>query len=628
MAQRVECPGRWADIGRAMLLIDDEADNASVNTNKEDINPTRTNAMIRKILGLFEKSCYVGYTATPFANIFINPDSYDDEVRDELFPKDFIYSLDAPNTYFGPERVFLDEAFSSVTLESIADCEDYLPFSHKKDDSVFELPPSLYHALDQFIVARAIRNLRGHAGKHCSMMINVSRFVSIQQEVRDFVGLRVRKIREAVKANYMMPEETSSKNQYMVALQNAFNKDYTNCKFGWPEVKRDLWGVVENLRIFVVNSKSDEALDFRKHGMDGIGLTAIAIGGLSLSRGLTIEGLTVSYMYRNTRMYDTLMQMGRWFGYRSGYDDLCRVHLPQESINWYSHISNASEELRQQIKRMRREGLSPKQFGLYVQSHPDRLLITAANKMRAGQQITVSQNFTGQVKESTLLLVDPQENKKNELLIEEFWCNGFGGRVEETQKGWFIPDVTVEQIEEFVTRFTVHKNFAPTRLFILEYLQKIVEKFPLGDVLLISKGVGDPVSFRLGPQERTAKNADDDGWRLARYRLASRGDEKLGLTDNQICEAQEYAADDNNSRTGEPSDYHYRVIRNKPLLMVHVLEPIENPKLAGQRVPAFSVSFPDGLFDTEISVVANRVWVEQMYGSLDDDPDAEEDYDE
>jgi hypothetical protein len=72
---------------------------------------------------------------------------------------------------------------------------------------------------------------------------------------------------------------------------------------------------------------------------DGVGLTAIAVGGLSLSRGLTIEGLTVSYMYRNTRMYDTLMQMGRWFGYRPGFEDLCRVHLSRDSINWYSHIA-------------------------------------------------------------------------------------------------------------------------------------------------------------------------------------------------------------------------------------------------------------------------------------------------
>jgi hypothetical protein len=110
-----------------MLLIDDEADNASINTNKEDLDPTRTNAMIRRILGLFAKSCYVGYTATPFANIFINPDAYDDDVREELFPRDFIYRLDAPTTYFGAEKVFLDDKTSQSIVKPIDDCEDFLP---------------------------------------------------------------------------------------------------------------------------------------------------------------------------------------------------------------------------------------------------------------------------------------------------------------------------------------------------------------------------------------------------------------------------------------------------------------------------------------------------------------------
>ena len=109
-------------------------------------------------------------------------------------------------------------------------------------------------------------------------------------------------------------------------------------------------------------------------------LTAVAVGGLSLSRGLTIEGLTVSYIYRNTKMYDTLMQMGRWFGYRPGFEDLCRVHLSRDSINWYSHIADAAEELVQQVKRMRRDRFSPKDFGLYVRSHPDSLLITAGEQ--------------------------------------------------------------------------------------------------------------------------------------------------------------------------------------------------------------------------------------------------------
>ena len=617
--------GRISDI--PMLMIDDEADNASINTNKEDIKPTRTNAAIRTILGLFTKSCYVGYTATPFANIFINPEAYDDDAREELFPKDFIHSLDAPTTYFGPNKVFLDETTSNIILKRIDDCEEYLPLTHKNGMPVAELPPSLYQALDQFIVARAIRNLRKQERKHCSMLINVSRFVSVQREVKGFIGLRVDKLREAVKANYMMPEEVSAKNSYIAGLKHAFESNFSGCGSEWEDVKSALLTVFENLRIYVVNSKSDEALDFGKYQRDGVGLTAIAIGGFSLSRGLTIEGLTISYMYRNTRMYDTLMQMGRWFGYRPGFEDICRVYLPQDSINWYSHIARASEELRQQIRRMRRAGLSPKDFGLYVQAHEDSLLITAANKMRSGEEITLNQNFTGKLRESTLLPFDPTLNEENEALIEEYWRNQFGGAIVPTIKGWFIQDVGVEEIEEFLMRFKPHKNARLHKLWTVEYLQAISEQFPKGDVLLISKGPGEAERFRLGAQERTAKGAKIDEWRLSKSRLASRGDEKLGLTQNQIGAAQSLAAEDQKSKTGEPSDFHYRVVRNKPLLMLHVLTPTENPKFEGLRVPGWGLSYPDGLYGTQIEVVANRVWFEQMYGSLDDEPDSDEDYD-
>lgn len=617
--------GRISDV--PMLMIDDEADNASINTNKEDLLPTRTNGMIRRILGLFIKSCYIGYTATPFANIFINPEVYDPEAREELFPKDFIYSLDAPTTYFGPDKVFLDESVSEIVLEPIGDCEEYLPLSHENGKPVAELPPSLYLAIDQLIVARAIRNLRGQTRKHSSMLINVSRFVSIQREVKGFVSLRIERLRDAVKANYLMPEAISSKNVYMTNLHKTFDRDFTNCGRTWEEVKKALWGVFENIRIYNVNSKSDDVLDYGKYEREGAGLTAIAIGGISLSRGLTINGLTISYMYRNTRMYDTLMQMGRWFGYRPGFEDLCKVHLSQDSINWYSHIARASEELRQQIRRMRRAGLSPKDFGLYVQSHPDSLLITAANKMRSGEAITVNQNFTGKLIESTLLPLDPKINETNEQLIEKFWRDAFGGAIENTEKGWFIPDVGGEQIKEFLLQFKSHKGAVHQKTAVLDYLERIMEKFPKGDVLLISKGPGDPEKFRLGAQERTAKDAKADGWLLSKYRLASRGDEKLGLRPDQIAQAEADTMEDKNGKSSKPSDYHYRIARNKPLLMIHILYPKDNPEFLGYRVPAFGVSFPDGLFHTRIEIMANRIWVEQMYGSLDDNPD-EEDYDD
>jgi len=620
-----EGDGRISDV--PMLLIDDEADNASINTNKEDLDPTRTNAMIRRILGLFAKSCYVGYTATPFANIFINPDAYGDDGREELFPRDFIYCLDAPTTYFGAEKVFLDEATSQSIVRPIDDCENLIPYAHKRDDPVPELPPSLYRALDEFIVARAIRNLRGQTGKHCSMMVNVSRFVPVQKAVRDFLSLREKKIREAVLANYAMPEEVSARNAYMQGLKHAFDAEYADAGFTWAEVKAALSGVFEHLHLYVINSKSDEVLDYARYAKEGVGLTAVAVGGLSLSRGLTIEGLTVSYMYRNTKMYDTLMQMGRWFGYRPGFEDLCRVHLSRDSINWYSHIADAAEELVQQVKRMRRDRLSPKDFGLYVRSHPDSLLITAANKMRSGQEVTVEQSFSGRLRESYIVSTDPDVNARNLALIGDHWRSGFGGRPEEsTEKGVIFRDVPVEVIDDFLTRFECHSTFSGQKSDVVSYLERIATKRPLADVLLISPsgGSGGENPFTLRNQVRVVGKDQPNGtsWRLNKDRVASRGDEKLGLSDAQRNEARTLAGGEDGS--GAVSDTHYRMVRNKPLLMIHSLEP-KGEAVTGP-IAAFGVSFPYGDYSTTINVVVNKVWLQQMQGYADD-PDEEDDYD-
>jgi len=610
-----------------MLLIDDEADNASINTNKEDLDPTRTNAMIRRILGLFAKSCYVGYTATPFANIFINPDAYGDDVREELFPRDFIYCLDAPTTYFGAEKVFLNEATSESIVIPIDDCEDFIPYSHKRGDPVHELPPSLYRALDEFIIARAIRNLRGQAGKHCSMMVNVSRFVPVQKAVRDFLSLREKKIREAVLANYAMPEDVSSKNTYMQGLKKVFEAEYAGVGVTWGEVKLSLSSVFEHLHLYVINSKSDEVLDYSRYEKEGIGLTAVAVGGLSLSRGLTIEGLTVSYMYRNTKMYDTLMQMGRWFGYRPGFEDLCRVHLSRDSINWYSHIADAAEELVQQVKRMRRDRLSPKDFGFYVRSHPDSLLITAANKMRSSEEVTVEQSFSGRLRESYIVSTDAGVNTRNFGLITDYWRSGFGGKVEvPTEKGVIFRGVQIEVIDSFLSQFECHSTFAGQKSDVMSYLERIAAKHRLADVLLISPpgGSGGENPFTLRNQERAVGKDQPDGtsWRLNKDRVASRGDEKLGLSAAQRNEARKLASGEDGS--GSVSDTHYRMVRNRPLLMIHSLEP--KGDIVTGPIAAFGLAFPYGDYLTTIKVVVNKVWLQQMVGYADD-PAEEEDQD-
>jgi hypothetical protein len=467
------------------------------------------------------------------------------------------------------------------------------------------------------------------------MMINVSRFVAVQKGIRNIISLYEKKLHEAVKANYAMPEEISGKNEYMQQLKDVFENDFTECGFTWQQLKKSLESAFDNLRIYVINSKSDEALDYKKYEKNGHSLTAIAIGGLSLSRGLTIEGLCVSYMYRNTRMYDTLMQMGRWFGYRPGYEDLCRVHLSPDSINWYSHIAVASEELRQQIKRMRRDRLSPRQFGLYVKAHPDSLLITAANKMRSGERITVNQNFSGHIVESYYLPTVDSINQMNENLIVEFWKNGFGlgaSAVEATKKGWIVRDVGVDTIGDFLSRFRVHPTFAERKSAVMNYLQALAEKYQACDVLLISvsNNYEDPGIFRLGFQERSRDNLSTDAWLLNGYRVASRGDEKLGLNDSQIAEAIRNAAVDktNKSKNKEPSDVHFREVRNKPLLMLHVLAPaIGDSDEKQKRIPAFGVSFPGGNYSTEVTVIANKDWI-RIHGSFNDNPDDDEDQDD
>lgn len=615
-----EGDGRIADV--PMLMIDDEADNASINTNKEDADPTRTNSCIRKILSLFDKKCYVGYTATPFANIFIDPNVRDEEHLDELFPRDFIYCLDAPTSYFGPNTVFLDDVTSSRIIEPIYDCEDYLPFSHKKDHEVEEIPPSLYRAIDEFIVARAIRNIRGHKNKHCSMMINVSRLKDVQSQIGDFVGLYVQRVSDAVHAYYAMPASSAERNRYMARLKAAFDDSFSNTGTDWITVKQYLPSVFEHLQTYVINSNSQDKLDYKKYEDDGVGLTAIAVGGLTLSRGLTIEGLCVSYMYRNTRMYDTLMQMGRWFGYRHGYEDLCRLYLSPDSIDWYAHIAEASEELRQQVKRMSRDGLSPKEFGLYVKDHPDRLLITAANKMRAGEVVPVSQSYSLKLLESYLLPLEQNVHETNEELIRKYWKSGFGqSSGSHFQKGWFFENVPVSGIEAFLREFVTHRHIEWQKSAALDYLEKIAGDFPTGDVLLLSVSSNDEDkgTAQLGHQRRTCR-IKGEAWLTAKHRVASRGDEKYGLTREQLAAAEEIALE---RGAKAPSDTHYREVRNKPLLMIHILR-LEGEDRIQERAPAFGISFPGGNYEKTVRVVANPVWQQLMLGDGLDSPADEE----
>ena len=622
-----------------MLMIDDEADHASINTNKPETDPTRTNALIRDLLRLFARSCYVGYTATPFANIFINPDIYAGGSYDDLYPKDFVYCLSSPSNYFGPDTVFLRDQDSRTVTVPIADCEEQLPVQHKQDHYLRRLPDSLIRAINQFIVARAIRNLRGQAGQHCSMMINVSRFTCIQDRVRDLVYEYTQKVKEAIQVNYAMPDENSGQNPYMRDLRHTLEQDYAACGIGWSRVKGALHDAAKPIQIVLINGPSPDRLEFDKYAAGGRGLSVIAVGGLSLSRGLTLEGLCVSYVYRNTRMYDTLMQMGRWFGYRTGYQDLCRVHLSQDAIDWYGHIAEITQELVGQVHAMRAQGKTPKDLGMYVESHPDRLMITSPRKMLLGEKMTLRECYGGRIVEFSQMSTSRALHGRNESLIREVWgtwdlysaVKPSETRSGNTSKGWVAHSVPAGVVKQFLERFEVHRLAENRKEGVLKYLAAVAHKYPYCDVLLISLRDAEHsrTPLMLGAQTRTMNRPTDpefptDFVELPKQRVASRGDEGLGLTLEQWEEAEAYRQ----QRGGESGliDADFRNARGRPLLMVHVLINRKDPDEQRMRMPTIGMSFPTDDFVTRVEVVANPIWAklqrEGVHGLSD--PDGED----
>ena len=400
---RVHNADRDDKIDVPMLLIDDEADNASVNT-RDPQNPTSINTAIRSLLELFRRSTYVGFTATPFANIFIEPDTTDEMLGDDLFPRDFIHVLEPPGNYIGMQSLFPpldvdDEADENAgPIETIDDADDWLPPALRGNAEPDGLPGTLRTALRAFLLTCAIRDLReeqgfpgGGGGIHRSMLVNVSQYTAVQDRVANELHVELEKIRQAVRLHGALPHEQAALQSPDIGeLHDTFSELFNHSGQKWPDVLRRLHDAIAPVRVQAVNQRTGaRSLDYRAVD-EAPGVRVIAIGGNSLSRGLTLEGLSTSYFLRNSRAYDTLLQMGRWFGYREGYGDLCRLWMTDEAQGWYRHITEATAELKRDFSRMRRRQATPMEFGLRVRLHPDTLLITARNKMASGMDIAVA----------------------------------------------------------------------------------------------------------------------------------------------------------------------------------------------------------------------------------------------
>ncbi|MEG2832230.1 MAG: Z1 domain-containing protein [Bacilli bacterium] len=456
-------------ISTPMLLIDDEADNASVNTRKDEDNPTAINACIRKLLKLFTKSNYVAFTATPFANIFINPDSDHEMLDDDLFPRHFIYALEPPTNYIGARNIFSNQGEYNYMLKNNDDCEEYLPEGHKKDFVPSGLPVSLKVAIASFFISNTIRDLRGSYNSHRTMLINISRFINVQEKVLIEIDSYVRNLKRVVR-NYSHMGNEAMNHKEIVFIKEVYNNHYKNLtdrdlqgedRFSWDEILYALNDAIAPIIIRTVNGgNAQKNLNYDEY--EKTGLRLIAIGGYSLSRGLTLEGLMISYFYRNSKMYDTLMQMGRWFGYRPHYADLCRIWMSDQSTSWYEFISEASDELKQQVKKMMNLNLTPEDFGLGVRKDCNALFVTAVNKMRYTKDIQQVMSLNGTVVETPYLSLLPELNNKNYEVIEQ-WINSLfdnGYKIANNSnlaldKPQFL-NVSSEYIIELLQNFTSH----------------------------------------------------------------------------------------------------------------------------------------------------------------------------
>ena len=621
-----------------MLLIDDEADNASVNVSKNDDSPSAINDRIRKLLDSFDKNVYLGYTATPFANIFIDPDSKDAMEREDLFPRDFVISLDAPTNYVGASRIFPESGDLHDSLITVDDHVDLLPEKHKISHPLSQMPESLKEAVRTFVLARAIRVLRGQDKSHSSMLVNASRFNEVQAKLTGLVADLMSTIRSACMGHAGLTGKEALRDPEMNRLHQTWRSHFEGqVPEPWTDVQTALVRAAGPIEVRKVNSKSPDKLDYRRYKNDG--LHVIAIGGFALSRGFTLEGLTVSYFLRNSMMYDTLLQMGRWFGYRDGYSDVCRIFMTEEAIDWYAHISEAIDELRDEFNRMEKAGARPVDFGLKVRAHPESLIVTARNKMRSGQKVNHSVSLAGKLIETTRLrtdAIDANRNVLSDLLIS---LSGLRHPDQFNDFGYLWKDIQVAPIvRNFVTSFQNHDDVAlitqaePVNAYIKARELDELERW---DICLFSPTTGGKSSKSFGPYAPTPQSRSSL-WKRSpagvdyiavsgkALRVGGRGQVKAGMSPDERKAAEESWKD-----ASDIPDWHYIQHRKRPLLMLHVLdvwdkekdkEKLNSPAEPG--VVAWGIAFPDSVHETtEVTYVVNTTWWAENYGNTEDEAD-------
>lgn len=650
---------------KSLLVIDDEADNASINTNKKEFDPTKINQHIRQIIAQFAKSAYVGYTATPFANIFIPL------ADDDLFPRDFIINLPAPDNYIGPEKVFgtsviPDESNDDLLpiVKTITDYAGFIPEKHKKNDplpSYDQIPDSLRTAIKCFIITCAIRMARGQGNKHNSMLIHVTRFQVWQNAVKELVEKLFGYYKSEIEANdttvmeelrCIFEEDLPDYKSYVTVSREILESSQKNIDklikiHTWDEIRPYLFKAVQKIEVKSINGSSGDVLTYYEH--EETGVSVIAIGGDKLSRGLTLEGLSVSYFLRASKMYDTLMQMGRWFGYRPGYVDLCRLFTSPELNGWFRHITMASEELRAEFNYLAEARSTPDKYALKVRSHPGCLQITSLSKMRYTKNVQVS--WASRLVETYQLHMDSQVRADN-LRYTNDLINGLGSpeRPEDHESCFLWKDVSPEDICDYFHKFKVGKQLVKVNFdLICEYIKMLnnVGELTNWSVALMSRSICERDSKYTFAEKYTANcfyrnNATDtqagmtpDTYYIRKNHIVGdRTDEFLDLTQGLLEKALEKTKErkKESKKTWKENYPSPDIVREEfrpkeqPLLMIYPLNPRgADPSLPdnGEPFVGLVIAFPnttrtDIAYDYVQNPVGDYLEEEELFDETND----------
>ena len=676
-----------------LLMIDDEADNASVDTGEQVFNddgtpdeehqPKTINSLIRQLLHSFTRKAYVGYTATPFANIYIHHKGATAKEGPDLFPKAFIINLAAPSNYVGPARMFgkltKDGRVGALPLSrSILDHYDaeadagWMPPKHKKThipvhEGQETIPLSLRKAIHSFVLVCAARELRGQGAEHSSMLIHVTRYVAVQDHVREQVEETVRRMRQKITRG-------SDADELLRQLRELWDDDFipTRDKVAelspaverppelplWEDVVAKLPDVLDDIVVRSINGTAKDALDY---ATPGAALKVIAVGGDKLARGLTLEGLCVSYFVRTTKMYDTLMQMGRWFGYRPGYLDLCRLYTSPDLVKWFGHIADASEELREEFDFMAKAKLTPEQYGLKVMSH-EILTVTSPLKMRNAQ--TLSLTYSGTRPQTILFHRDARVQGANlaatDALIASLGMNFLpgpkyprDGDADSWSGARLWKDVDASNVLAFLSAYATHPNATSAKAGVLaDFITKMIDigKLKQWSIALLTGGEGvgakhvfpgdfevksfqtrktedpdppgikDPAMFAIGvltdPKDEGI-DLDDDVWRdaLARTRAAWKPEHARGRVDPPTIPSGKGIRESRDRLGGEA---------DRGLLLLYSLAPYYKGKAMlpenlivpswDKPIMAFAIAFPSSENGVRVEYEVNLLYWMQEYG--------------